>query len=63
MSILAGDADLIVSEKDNAERLHHALPKSHLIVLPKTGHEIPFTRPRAVVDEIERVQRLSRVRA
>jgi pimeloyl-ACP methyl ester carboxylesterase len=63
VSILAGDSDLIVPEKDNAERLHQALPKSHLIVLPKTGHEIPFTRPRAVVDEIERVQRLTRVRA
>jgi pimeloyl-ACP methyl ester carboxylesterase len=63
VSILAGDSDLIVPEKDNAERLHQALPKSHLIVLPKTGHEIPFTRPRAVVDEIERVQKLSRVRA
>jgi pimeloyl-ACP methyl ester carboxylesterase len=63
VSILAGDSDLCVSEKDNAERLHQALPKSHLVVLPKTGHEIPFTRSQAVVDEIERVQSLSRVRA
>ena len=63
VSILAGDSDLIVSEKENAERLHQALPKSHLIVLPKTGHQIPFTRPQAVVDEIERVQRLSRLRS
>ncbi len=62
VSILTGDSDLIVSEKDNAERLHQALPRSHLIVLPKTGHQIPFTHPQAVVDEIERVQRLSRVR-
>jgi pimeloyl-ACP methyl ester carboxylesterase len=62
VSILAGDSDLIVSEKENAERLHQALPKSHLIVLPKTGHQIPFTRSQAVVDEIERVQRLSRVK-
>ena len=56
VSILTGDSDLIVSEKDNAERLHQALPKSHLVVLPKTGHQIPFTRPQAVVDEIERVK-------
>jgi pimeloyl-ACP methyl ester carboxylesterase len=62
VSILTGDSDLIVSEKEQAERLHQALPKSHLIVLPKTGHQIPFTRPQAVVDEIERVQRLSRFR-
>jgi pimeloyl-ACP methyl ester carboxylesterase len=62
VSILAGDSDLIVSEKDNAGRLHQALPRSHLVVLPKTGHQIPFTHPQAVVDEIERVQRLSRAR-
>ena len=62
VSILTGDSDLIVSEKDQAERLHQALPKSHLVVLPKTGHQIPFTRPQAVVDEIERVLRLTRVR-
>ena len=62
VSILAGDSDLIVSEKDNAARLHQALPQSHLIVLPKTGHQIPFTRSQAVIDEIERLQRLSRVR-
>jgi pimeloyl-ACP methyl ester carboxylesterase len=61
MSILTGDSDLIVAKKEQAERLHQALPKSHLVVLPKTGHQIPFTRPQAVVDEIERVQRLSRV--
>jgi pimeloyl-ACP methyl ester carboxylesterase len=62
VSILTGDSDLIVSAKEQAGRLHQALPKSHLIVLPKTGHQIPFTHPQAVVDEIERVQRLSRVR-
>jgi pimeloyl-ACP methyl ester carboxylesterase len=62
VSILAGDSDLIVPEKENADRLHQALPKSRLVLLPKTGHQIPFTRPQAVVDEIERVQKLSRVR-
>ena len=62
VSILTGDSDLIVSDKEQAARLHQALPKSHLIVLPKTGHQIPFTHPQAVIDEIERVQRLSRVR-
>ena len=60
VSILAGDSDLIVPEKKNAERLHQVLPKSRLILLPKTGHQIPFTRSQAVVDEIERVQKLFR---
>jgi pimeloyl-ACP methyl ester carboxylesterase len=63
VSILAGDSDLIVAEKDNAERLHQVLPKSRLIVLAKTGHQIPFTRSQAVFDEIERVQRQSRARS
>jgi pimeloyl-ACP methyl ester carboxylesterase len=62
VAILAGDSDLIVSEKEQAELLHKALPKSNLTVLPKTGHQIPYTRPQAVLDEIERVQRLSRDR-
>ena len=62
ISIVTGDADLIVSEKENAARLHEALPKSRLIVLPKTGHQIPFTHPQSVIEEIERVQRISRSR-
>jgi len=62
ISILTGDADLIVSEKENAARLHEALPKSRLIVLPKTGHQIPFTHPQSVIEEIERVQRIPRSR-
>ncbi len=63
VSILTGDSDLIVSGKENAERLHEALPKSHLIILPKTGHELPVNRSQAIVDEIEKVQRLSRTRS
>ena len=62
VSILTGDSDLIVSGKENAARLHEALPKSNLIVLPKTGHELPVNRSQAVVDEIEKVQRLLRLR-
>src|SRR5713226_1146849 len=63
VSVLTGDSDLIVSEKEQAERLHQALPKSHLVVLPRTGHQIPFTRPQTVVEEIGSVQRLFRVRS
>jgi pimeloyl-ACP methyl ester carboxylesterase len=62
VTIVAGDSDLIVSEKDNAERLHQTLPKSRLVVLPRTGHQIPYLRSSTVVDEIEKVQRLSRIK-
>ena len=61
-SILTGDADVIVPQKENADRLHEVLPKSRLIVLPKTGHQIPFTHPQSVIEEIERVQRILRSR-
>jgi pimeloyl-ACP methyl ester carboxylesterase len=55
--ILTGDSDQIVPAKENAYRLHEALPQSELIVLPRTGHQIPFTKPEAVVDAIDRVAR------
>ena len=53
--IVTGDSDLIVPTDQNAHRLHQALPQSELIILPKTGHQIPFTNPEAVVDAIDRV--------
>jgi pimeloyl-ACP methyl ester carboxylesterase len=46
---------LIVPATENALRLHEALPHSELIILEKTGHQIPFTRPEAVVEAIDRV--------
>lgn len=55
VSIVTGDSDLIVSAKENAHRLYEALPHSQLIVLEKTGHQIPFTRPDAVVAAINQV--------
>jgi len=55
--ILTGDSDQIVPARENAYRLHEALPQSELIVLPRTGHQIPFTKPEAVVDAIDRVAR------
>ena len=53
--IVTGDADLIVPAKENAHRLNEALPQSELVVLPNTGHQIPFTKPESVVDAIDRV--------
>lgn len=59
VAIVTGDSDLIVSAKENAHRLYEALPKSHLTVLPDTGHQIPFTRPKAVVQAIDDVAQLT----
>ena len=46
--IVTGDADKIVSPKENAYRLQAAIPQSQLIALKDTGHEIPQTRPESV---------------
>jgi pimeloyl-ACP methyl ester carboxylesterase len=55
VSIVTGDSDLIVPATENAHRLYEALPHSELVVLEKTGHQIPFTRPDAVVEAIDQV--------
>jgi len=53
--IVTGDSDLIVPTDQNAHRLHKALPQSELVVLPKTGHQIPFTKPDAAVEAVGRI--------
>ena len=55
MAIVTGDSDLIVPAEENAHRLHESLPDSRLQVLSQTGHQIPFTRPEAVMDAIRLV--------
>ena len=55
VEIITGDADLIVSPQENAHRLHESLANSRLTVLERTGHQVPFTRPDAVVEAIHRV--------
>jgi pimeloyl-ACP methyl ester carboxylesterase len=57
--IVTGDADQIVPAEQNAERLYRALPQSHLNLLPQTGHQIPFTRPEAVLAAIDHIAALS----
>jgi len=58
VAIVTGDSDQIVPSEENAHRLHGDLPSSHLYVLPDTGHQIPFTRPQAVMDAIDQVASL-----
>ena len=55
VTIITGDSDQIVPADENAERLYKAVPGSHLNLLPRTGHQIPFTRPDAVIAAIDQV--------
>lgn len=55
VAILTGDSDQIVPAKENAHRLHTALPQSTLTVLEHTGHQIPFTKAASVIQAIDEV--------
>lgn len=57
--IVTGDADRVVEPKDHAYPLHKAIKESKLIVLPDTGHQLPQTRPEAVLEAIDEVVALS----
>ena len=59
MAIVAGESDQIVPSAENAGRLYRALPGSYFSLLPRTGHQIPFTRPEAVVTAIDQVAGLT----
>ena len=50
--IVTGKNDRIAHPAEHAYRLHAALPHSLLITLSDTGHELPQTRPQAVVEAI-----------
>ena len=55
ISIVTGDSDLIVPVDENAHRLYDVLPHAKLTILDQTGHQIPFTRPDAVIEAIDSV--------
>jgi len=51
--ILVGDADRPEGESG---RLARAIPGAYLLVLPSTGHQIPQTRPTAVLEALGRIR-------
>jgi pimeloyl-ACP methyl ester carboxylesterase len=54
--IVTGDSDKEVDPEKHAIPLHWEIAHSELRVLPATGHMIPHTRPRAVLDAIESIK-------
>ncbi|MEF2554481.1 alpha/beta hydrolase [Aurantimonas sp. A2-1-M11] len=52
VTIIAGDADRIVSMKDQSERLHRTIPGSRLVVVPDVGHMVHHIEPRTVIGAI-----------
>lgn len=51
--IVTGAADRLLDPKDHAYPLHQTIKNSKLIVLPDTGHQLPQTRPDAVISAID----------
>jgi pimeloyl-ACP methyl ester carboxylesterase len=53
--IVTGAGDRLLAPEEHAYRLHKTIKDSKLIVLPETGHQVPQTRPEAVVSAIDAV--------
>lgn len=53
--IVTGAADRLLDPEQHAYRLHRTIRNSKLIVLPETGHQLPQTRPDAVISAIDAV--------
>jgi pimeloyl-ACP methyl ester carboxylesterase len=51
--IVTGSADRLLNPEEHAYPLHKAIRNSKLVVLPETGHQLPQTRPDAVVSAID----------
>lgn len=54
--IVAADEDLVTPNDRHAEPLATAVPGAELVVLPRTGHELFWAHPEAVVAAVERVE-------
>jgi pimeloyl-ACP methyl ester carboxylesterase len=54
--IVTGDSDLLVKPELHAFPLHSTIKHSGLIVLNKTGHMLPHTRPEAVLEAVQIVR-------
>ena len=53
--IVTGSADRLLNPEEHAYPLHKAIKNSKLVVLPETGHQLPQTRPEAVVSAVDLV--------
>jgi pimeloyl-ACP methyl ester carboxylesterase len=57
VAIVTGSDDRILDPAKHAYPLQKAIKNSKLVVLPDTGHQLPQTRPEAVIFAINEVWR------
>lgn len=51
--IVTGSGDRLLKPEEHAYPLHKTIRNSKLVVLPETGHQLPQTRPDAVISAID----------
>jgi pimeloyl-ACP methyl ester carboxylesterase len=51
--IVTGSSDLLLEPHNQAFQLHKTIKGSELVVLQRTGHQLPQTRPDSVIDAIK----------
>ena len=51
--IVTGSADRLLNPEEHAYPLHKTIRNSKLVVLPETGHQLPQTRPDAVIAAVD----------
>ena len=51
--IVTGSSDRVLDPEEHAYPLHKTIRNSKLVVLPETGHQLPQTRPDAVISAID----------
>jgi len=62
VAIVTGSGDRILEPAKHAYPLQKAIKHAKLVVLPDTGHQLPQTRPEAVIFAINEVWREAEVR-
>jgi pimeloyl-ACP methyl ester carboxylesterase len=60
LELVAAESDGYVPPENHSYRLHRDVKGSALTALPKTGHQVPQTRPRAVLEAVRRAAARSR---
>ena len=53
--IVTGSDDRVIDPKEHAHPLQQTIKNSILVVLPETGHQLPQTRPEAVISAVDEV--------
>lgn len=55
IEIVAGDGDLVAIAEHHSAQLARTVADGNLVIVPEIGHQLLFTRPKAVLEAVDRV--------